>query len=293
MTLAAPGEAEGPGSAGEALAWARRRLGRAGVETPRLDARVLLAAALGVDAGPLVAARRPLSPGEARAYRALIERRAGGRPVSRLLGRRGFWDLELELDDAVLDPRPESECLVEAVLARLAPGAGPLRLLDLGTGSGCLLLALLGALAQAWGVGLDRSAAAIATARRNARRLGLDGRAAFLVSDWAAALAGRFDVVVANPPYVARDELDGLAPEVRAHDPRLALDGGTDGLDGHRALAGQLGRLLAPGGFAAIECGAGQAAAAGAIFRRAELRLVDCRPDLGGRPRCLIVAAAD
>lgn len=281
-------------SVAEALSWAQRRLAEAGVDGARLDARLLLASLLGCPAGAMPAmAARPLRAAELGVFRQLVARRAGRCPVSRLLGRRGFWNIELELDDAVLDPRPDSETLIEAVLARLADRRGRLSLLDLGVGSGCLLLALLHELPEAWGVGVDLSPAALACARRNAVRLGLAGRALFLAGDWAAALGGRFDVVVCNPPYIASSEIAGLAPEVRDHDPHLALDGGFDGLDCYRALAGQLRCLLAPGGIAAIECGLNQADRVGEMLAEGALRPVERRFDLAGVLRCLMVSASD
>jgi len=277
----------------DALKWGRRALADAGIDSAALDARVLLGAGLDVAPGALVAmAARALSPAEADAFGQLIRGRAGRRPVSRLLGRRGFWTLELELDDAVLDPRPDSETLVEAVLAR-RPDRRPLSVLDLGVGSGCLLLSLLHELPGAWGVGVDLSAAAIACARANAARLGFGDRAVFLVGNWAAALTRRFDIVVCNPPYIGRVEIDGLQPEVRDHDPHLALDGGVDGLDCFRAIAMELPSILASEGVAVVECGAGQARQAADIFTEAGLLISELRRDLAGVPRCLIVSATD
>lgn len=281
-------------SVGAALARGRRRLVRAGIDSAALDARLLLGSVLELPQGALPAlADRPLGVAQARAFDALVAARAGRRPVSRLLGRRGFWDLELEIDDAVLDPRPDSECLVEAVLAQLSEPGRPLRLLDLGVGSGCLMLALLRALPRASAIGADISPGAVRCARRNAERLGLGARAAFVVGDWARALVGRFDVVVCNPPYIARGEIEGLAPEVREHDPRLALDGGDDGLACYRPISGDLGRLLADGGFAVLECDAGRIASVERLLRAAGLGRLARRYDLAGRPRCLIAAPSD
>jgi release factor glutamine methyltransferase len=281
-------------SAAEALAWARERLRAAGVEDAPRDARLLLAAALGVEAGHRpVLPSRPLAPAEAVRFRRLIAARAARCPVSRLLGRRGFWDIELAIDDAVLDPRPETETLVEAVLDRLSDPAAPLRLLDFGTGSGCLLLALLASLPAARGVGVDRSLAALACARANAGRLGLAGRADFLVGDWGCALAGGFDIIVANPPYIVTAEIDGLAPEVHRFEPRSALDGGADGLACYRTLVPDLARLLAPGGIGAIECGIGQAMAVATLLRNVGLDDVTTRNDLGGIPRCLVFTCCE
>lgn len=279
-----------PATVAAALRWARSRLEGSGIEGAALDARVLLAAVLDAEAGGLAAIPgRALDGREANRFCRLIEGRAARRPVSRLLGRRGFWDLELVIDDAVLDPRPETETLVETVLGRVGRAPAPLRLLDLGTGSGCLLLALLSVLPRAWGVGVDSSRAALACAAENARRLGLADRARFVAADWGRSLCGRFDVIVANPPYVALAEFDRLAPEVRLHEPRLALAGGADGLACYRALTPDLARLLGPGAIAALECGAGQAAAVAGIVSAAGARVVETRPDLAGVPRCLLV----
>ena len=290
--MSMPDAGVAPSSAAAALAWARQRLGAAGVEDAARDARVLLAAARAEAAGPrTVAAPSELSVAELARFRRLVTGRADRRPVSRLLGRRGFWNIELEIDDAVLDPRPESETLVEAVLDRIGDRNARLRLLDLGTGSGCLLLALLGHLTATRGLGVDLSPAAIACARTNAGRLGLAGRANFVVGDWGNALGERFDVIVANPPYIAATEIEDLAPEVSRFEPRLALDGGPDGLACYRALAPELKRLLAPGGLGALECGQGQAGAVDEILRKARLGNVQTVNDLGGTARCLVFSA--
>lgn len=254
------------------------------------DARALLAAALATRRLELsLDPGRRLDVREAERFSGFLQRRAAGEPVSRIVGRREFWSLEFEIDGAVLDPRPDTEAVVEAVLSTVADRHAPLEVLDLGSGSGCILLALLSELPHAHGLGVDRSAAALATARRNARRLGLADRCGFLAADWAAAIAGDFDVVVSNPPYVRRGEIDALDAEVALYDPRAALDGGWDGLDAYRALAVELSRLLRPGAVAALEVGAGQARDAAALLSAAGLRPVDVRRDLAGRERCLVV----
>lgn len=282
-------------SLGAALAEGTARLAAAGVEGARRDARLLLAEAAGLEPGALTAwPERPLSADARRRYESHLARRASREPVARILGRREFWSLPFALSPATLDPRPDSETLVEALLACQPDRGRPLRLLDLGTGSGCLLLALLSELPAAWGLGLDRSAEAAATARRNAADLGLAERAAFLVGDWAAALAdaqGGFDLVVSNPPYIARNALETLDPEVLRHDPRAALDGGPDGLSAYRALAGELPRLLRPGGWAAVEIGADQEASAAAALAGGGLPEPALLRDLAGRPRGLLIHA--
>ena len=250
----------GPGTTlAEALVAAADRLADAGVEQPMSDARLLMQLALGIDrARVLVDRSRRLTDAEQAAIHDMVARRAGGMPVSRLAGRREFWSLEFELSPDTLDPRPESETVVSTAISLCDRRDAPLRVLDLGTGTGCLLLALLSELPCAFGIGIDRSEGAARTARRNADRLGLSDRTAITVGNWADALSGRFDLIVSNPPYIVTGEIDGLAPEVARHDPRLALDGGRDGLDGARAVIPAIARLLAPSGYAVLEIGRGQ-----------------------------------
>lgn len=263
----------------------------AGLATPELDARALLLHTAGLTIEALLAEPdRPLSAEAAAALAAAGERRLAGEPVARLTGTKEFWGLPLRLAAATLVPRPETETVVEAALAALGPGAParPLRLLDLGTGSGAILLALLVELPLAWGLGIDRAEAALAVARDNAARLGLGGRAAFVAGDWAAAIRGQFHLVVANPPYVATADIATLAPEVAAHDPALALDGGAEGLDAYRAIARAAPALLAPGGHLVVELGAGQEAAVAALMAAAGLAAEGpARADLAGIPRAL------
>jgi len=281
-----------PVAVAAALNAAARQLRAAGIADARRDAALLLADGLGLDRLQLLSApQRPLAPAEAEAFAARLARRAAGEPVSRILGRRAFWSLELALAPAVLDPRADSESVVEAALAGIADRTAPLRLLDLGTGSGALLLALLSELPAAWGVGIDIDPAAAAVAAANAAGAGLAGRAAFLAGDWGGALAGRFDLVVANPPYIASAEIDGLAAEVRLHDPRRALDGGPDGLACYRRLAGLLAGLLVPGGGAVLECGRGQAASVGRLLADAGLVVGPAVRDLGGVERAVVARA--
>ncbi len=279
------------GTVRAALSEGTRRLAAAGVENPGGDARLLLASVLEGDRLTLLReAESRLESGLRARFDRAIERRAAGRPVSRILRRRWFWGLDFEIDDHVLDPRPESESLIEAVLDRVE-GEAPLHILDLGTGSGCLLLALLSELEAARGLGIDIDPAALVRARANAEALGLAARAEFRRGDWGAGLDARFDIILANPPYVRSGEIDGLAPEVARHDPRRALDGGPDGLDAYRAIAPWLARLLAPGGLAAIECGAGQAPAVAGLVAQAGLPATATRADLAGIDRCLLAAA--
>ena len=281
-------------SVAAALEWGRRALLEADIETPALDARLLLGAAMQCEAATLFAHReRSVSMAMQRSYRRLIEGRVGRRPVSRLLGRRGFWDFDLDIDDSVLDPRPDSETLIEAVLERVVDRLLPFRALDLGVGSGCLLLALLRELPNANGFAVDISEEAVACARLNARKLGLGGRSNFIVGDWGAAFDAGFDIIVANPPYVADLEFAQLAPEVMQYDPALALCGGVDGLDCYRRLVDNLARLLTPGGFVVVECGAGQAVRVAEIFNPLSLNVVDFSSDLTGETRCIIAASPE
>ncbi|GAB4194553.1 MAG: peptide chain release factor N(5)-glutamine methyltransferase [Thalassobaculales bacterium] len=267
------------------LAAAAARLAAAGVEAPRLDARLLLAAALGVDRAGLLAWSGPLPAGAEERFRGFIERRAAREPVSRILGRREFWSLSFALTPDTLDPRPDSEALVAAALARTP--AGPFRVLDLGTGSGCLLLAVLSERPLASGLGTDIAAGAVAAARANAAALGLSARAAFAVADWDAGVSGRFELVIANPPYIAEGAV--LAPEL-AHDPARALYAGADGLAAYRALAPVLARRVAPGGVAVVELGAGQAPAASQILAAAGPLTVEALvPDLAGIARAVVL----
>lgn len=267
-----------PADLAGALRWAAARIGG---PTARLDAELLLAHHIGVSRETLLlqsGSRRPVPPG----YAALVARRAAGEPVAYLTGRRAFWTLDLAVTPAVLVPRPETETLIEAALALAARPPG--RILDLGTGSGALLLAALGEWPGALGVGVDRSAGALAVARSNARACGLDGRAAFLRGDWGAALAGPFDLILSNPPYVAAG--GPVAPGVATFEPAEALFAGPDGLAAYRALLPDVARLLAPEGLAVIELGAGQAPAVAALAAAAGLA-GGARPDLAGIERAL------
>jgi release factor glutamine methyltransferase len=269
------------------------QLAAAGIEDARSEAWLLLSAATGRSRAELIAgAAPPLSPAEEERLEALAARRLAREPMAYILGTREFWSLPLQVTPAVLVPRPESETVVEAALAEIAGRAAPLRILDLGTGSGCLLLALLSELPHASGLGIDRSAAALAIAGTNAKRLGLAGRAAFREGDWGRGVEGRFDLIISNPPYVARTDRESLAPEVRAFEPEGALFAGPDGLSAYHALAPDCARLLADDGVVSLEIGQGQGASVARIMRQHGLALVASRPDLGGIERCLIFRPA-
>jgi release factor glutamine methyltransferase len=263
----------------------------AGFDEPRRRARRLVAAALGVSEASVFAHQGDvLAAAEQGRIAALLRRSLAHEPLSRFVGRREFWGLDLMLSPETLDPRPDSETVVEAILARLPERRGRYRFLDLGTGTGCLLLALLSEYPEASGVGIDIAAGAACTARGNAERLRLGDRAAFVVGDWGRAMVGGFDAVVANPPYIASAAISALPPEVRNYDPWPALDGGADGLQAYRAIAADLPRLLHPAGCFATEIGAGQANAVAGILAAAGLRIERLVLDLAGIVRCLVAA---
>lgn len=263
----------------------------AGLDSPDLDSRILIGHALGLDHAPLAAAAtRRLGADEESAIAALASRRLTGEPVARILGYKEFWSLPLRIDAATLVPRPETETVVEVALAAVDSG-GPrsreLRIADLGTGSGALILALLSELPNTFGIGTDTSAKALVVARDNARRLALS-RARFIACNMAAALRGPFDAIVSNPPYIASGDIAALAPDVRDFDPHLALDGGTDGLSFYRAIAAAVPTLLMPGGVLVVELGIGQAEPVAHLFAAAGLAPSPPHPDLNGTPRALV-----
>ena len=268
----------------QALTWASQRLAHA-TDTPRLDAELLMAKALRVERETMLLSG--LDEEAPAAFEALVARREAGEPVAYITGRRAFWTIEVEVGPGALIPRPDSETLIEAALDHFGE-TGPATILDLGTGPGSLLLAALDQWPKAKGLGIDRSEAALAMARRNAERLGLAERAAFRLGDWGEGLDARFDLILCNPPYV--EDSAKLPRDVAEWEPREALFAGPDGLDDYRRLAPQVGRLLAPAGIACIEIGAAQEAAVSSLFRH-EGFTVATRRDLAGRPRCLVVSA--
>jgi release factor glutamine methyltransferase len=285
------------------IAAARRSLARqfsdAGLDSPDLDARILVGHALTLDHAALAAqADRRLTGDEADTIAALARRRLAREPVARIVGTKEFWGLPIALNADTLVPRPETETLVEAALAVLGDARKrPLRIADLDTGSGALLLALLHELPAARGVGTDISIAALARARANAETLGLGGRAAFVACDHGSALGGsapggRLDLIVANPPYVASGDIAGLEPEVRNFDPRAALDGGADGLAAYRAIIADAERLLAPRGLLVLELGAGQLDAVRSLTVAAGLTPTATHNDLSGVARALVVTVS-
>ena len=264
-------------------------LERCGVDDARRDARALLLAAGGFTAAELLLEPTAALTGAVREkLRDYAQRRAAREPVSRILGARGFWTHDLVVAPRVLDPRPDTETLIELALELLrARRRDQLAILDLGVGSGAILCALLAEFPNARAIGVDLSANACAAAALNLSRCGFAERAAVLRGRWADALAARFDLVVSNPPYIASGELDGLEPEVRLYDPRLALDGGPDGLDCYREIVEELPRLLAPLGAAVLEAGDGQARSVAALMAEKGLEPAGIRKDAGGRERAV------
>ncbi len=255
-------------------------------ETPRLDARLLLAHALGLNRNDLI--RDPARVIDDDDYRTLLARRLAREPLALIVGRREFWSLEFQVSPATLVPRPDSETVIEAALAAFAGKPAPTRVLDLGSGTGCLLLAILSEFPSAFGIGLDRNPAAAALAKTNAATLGLAGRSAFLAGDWTAPLAGRFDLIVSNPPYIPSADIPLLMPEVAGHEPRSALDGGADGYDAYRAIIADLNNRLAPGGTAVLELGQGQAISVQDIARESGFAAA-LRLDLAEIPRAIVL----
>jgi release factor glutamine methyltransferase len=265
------------------------QLQSAGVEMPALEAQFLVCAAIGIDRRAL---RRDdhllLGATAARRLSGLIARRLAHEPLSRILGSAEFHGLTLAIDPAVLDPRSDTETLVNTVLEAAQPSGAVWRILDLGTGSGAILCALLADLPNAFGVGVDKSAAAAAVARSNLMRLGLNHRAVIAVGDWAAAIGQRFDIVVANPPYIERAVISTLAPEVREFDPSLALDGGNDGLDAYRLIIADLVRLLRENAWVAFEVGFQQARQVAELVAAIGIEVVRVARDLGGHERVVL-----
>jgi release factor glutamine methyltransferase len=274
---------------GTALSALVRALREGGMESPEIDGRVLLCSALGIDHANLV--RDPECPLGMGALRlsTFMARRLRREPVSRIIGHREFWQARFKIARDVLDPRPETETLIESVLGCAARHPGKnLRVLDLGTGSGAILCSLLQSLPGSSGVGVDISSAACAVARDNLVALGLAARGHIVCGSWADALGGCFDIIVSNPPYVASGAIAGLEPEVRDHDPRLALDGGKDGLVAYREIIQALPGLLTPGGVIALELGAGQHRSVVSLVREQFDIPIDVKLDLHGHKRVIL-----
>jgi release factor glutamine methyltransferase len=275
----------------KAWAGARARLEAAGVDSPVIDARLMLQAAAGASRSDIVTdPHRALTAEQTQTLETFLARREAREPVSHILGRKGFWTIELKVTPDVLTPRPETEVVVEFALKNF-PEAMEFRVLDLGTGSGAIILAILAERPAASGVGLDLSSAALEVARENAALLKLEDRLVLAESDWAEGQPDEaFDLVVSNPPYIAREVIDGLAPEVRDHEPRLALDGGEDGLDSYRILAPEALRVLKPGGLFALEIGFDQSEAVESLMLAAGAEGLWTLKDLSDKPRVVVGA---
>jgi release factor glutamine methyltransferase len=278
-------------SVSEALNLLAQAFRMAGIEDADVDARLLVGHALHLDRARLIAqSDRILEAREINVINALAARRLKREPVSRILGQKEFWSIALAITPDVLVPRPETETIVEGALDFVVRGGlrmEKLRILDIGTGSGALLLALLRELPNATGTGTDISTGALKVARENAARCGVEGRCTFVVCDIASVVEGPFDLIVSNPPYIAHDEITSLAPEVKYYDPTVALDGGDDGLAAYRGIAADARRLLAPGSRMFVELGAGQEAAVRDLFTNVGLIAGIARTDLAGIPRVL------
>jgi release factor glutamine methyltransferase len=281
-----------PGQIGAALKHLRHAFSKASLETPELDARLLLEWVTGADRlTVLTSPEREIGASEAARLLEALKRRLSGEPVHRIMGTRGFYGLEFELSPDTLEPRPDTECLIDLVLKHLEGREGqPLSLLDLGTGTGIIAISLLANLPNARAVATDISSGALEMCGRNADANGVLPRITCLRSDWFDAVAGAFDVIVSNPPYISTQELDGLSREVVMFDPKRALDGGADGLDAYRALALDAMAHLAGGGLAALEIGHVQRDSVCRIFDAAGFELREAAKDLGGRDRALLFA---
>ena len=285
-----PGLKDGA-SVSEALQLIAQTFRAAGIDDADADARVLAGHALHLDRARLISqSDRVLEAREVNAISGLAARRLKREPVSRILGRKEFWSLALAITPDVLVPRPETETVVEGALdfvVRNGLRMEKLRILDIGTGSGALLVALLNELPNATGIGTDISRAALEAAQINVAQFGFESRSSLIACDMAAGVQGQFDLVVSNPPYIARGEIASLAPEVRDYDPMMALDGGDDGLTAYRSISADAKRILAQGGRLFVEMGAGQEPAVRELFTNAGLEVGIARNDLAGTPRVL------
>lgn len=297
MTAVSQRNAVEPDTVGGAVRQAIETLTAAGVENPRLDAQVLLGFVLKVTREEVFGyPERNLSQDEKEAFGRVIERRSSRQPVAQIIGQQEFWGRLFKVSPDTLIPRPDSETVIATVLEHLPPALGdaPIRILDLGTGTGCLLLTLLAEISNSVGTGVDASTAALEIARENGRALNLEDRVQFVKSDWCSALSPNacFDIVVSNPPYIADGEVAELEPEVSNHEPAEALCGGPDGLDAYRRLGPQLAGVLAPGGIVAFEVGAGQIPEVRRLLEKDGLEVREIVKDLAGIERCIICVLA-
>ncbi len=277
-------------SAAEVLRDAADRLRAAGMESARLEARLLLAHAMGVEPSELISTIEPPTAGGEvlERFESYLARRLAHEPLAYILGTKEFWSLDFAVGPGALIPRPETETLIEQAIAHFPDRAAALEVLDLGTGTGCLLIAFLGEYPNARGLGIDASPQALGWARRNVARHRLEGRCRLATGEWGGDLAGLWDVILCNPPYIRSAEIPTLAPDVGLYEPTGALDGGPDGLAAYRVLAPQIGRLLMPDGLAFLETGAGQAGDVAAILAGSGLETRGVATDLAGIGRCVV-----
>ncbi len=274
----------------EALRWAVLRLQQERIESASLDARILLEHVLGVSRERLLfLLDSELSMEQYEQLRDLVEKRAQRRPIAQIIGKREFWGMNFAVNEYTLDPRPDSETLIECVLERIKNRALQLRILDLGTGSGCLLLSLLSELPAASGVGVDFCEKALHVAGRNANELGLAHRVEFMRGNWCEAVKGKFDIIISNPPYIPTSVIPTLAPEVSRFEPKLALDGGNDGFDCYRNILDSINGVMADDAFVAFELGAGQQRGMEVLAGNKGFEVAGIRHDLGGVARCVIL----
>jgi release factor glutamine methyltransferase len=271
---------------------AAARLRATGIESAQLEARLLLGHVVGESQEAIIAGRVAPNAAALAGYTAALARRMAHEPLAYILGTREFWSLDFAVGPGVLIPRPESETLVESALKEFPARGAPLRVLDLGTGTGCLLIAFLKERSQASGIGSDISDEALAWAKQNVQTHGMANRVELMRSDWAAGVEGTFDVIFCNPPYVAKASRALLDPEVAYFEPEIALEGGLDGLDAYRQLAPQIRRFLTPNGRGYVEIGMGQATDVTVIFRNALLYVTRVVPDLAQVPRCVVAVPA-
>ena len=277
----------------EALNQTNDRLSQAGIETARLDARLLIEHVLRLAPHEVNSKReQTLAVTEYERLQALVRRRAKREPLAYIVAEREFWSLPFIVSKATLVPRPDSETLIEAALARFQDRNVCLSLLDLGTGSGCLLLSLLHELPRSTGIGIDCCPEALTIARQNAKRLSLSDRASFVCADWGKGLSTRFDIIVCNPPYIPQGELEALMPEVSHYEPRHALSGGMDGLESYRKVASVLPGMMQENGLVILEIGINQTTDVSNILTGNGLQVIESKRDLSGLPRCIIAQRA-
>ncbi len=273
----------------EALRWAVLKLQQEKIESASLDGRILLEHVLGVSREQLLfALDQPISAEQYAKFQMLVEKRAQRQPVAQLIGKREFWGMNFVVSGHTLDPRPDSEALVEYVLERIANRADNHKVLDLGTGTGCLLLSIISELPSAQGVGVDYCENALQVAKENSLALGFASRTQFFCGDWCEKLEGEFDIILANPPYIPTGVIPTLDPEVAVFEPKLALDGGDDGFSCYRKIMKKLPKIMAKNGFAAFELGMGQQKELTNIAEENGLEAVGVRNDLSGIARCII-----